>query len=98
MKVRVHHVTVLSSLSLIVSVTSLSAPPLSQVPDGFIAHFYTVCEQISPVLAWGFLGPKSSLHDFCCFFKVGLSLDDHININATFARCSLVLNQFDLSR
>ncbi|XP_030259309.1 mitoguardin 1 [Sparus aurata] len=40
-----------------------------KVADGFIAHFYTVCEQISPVLAWGFLGPKSSLHDFCCFFK-----------------------------
>ncbi|CAJ1072827.1 mitoguardin 1 [Xyrichtys novacula] len=40
-----------------------------KVPDGFIAHFYAVCEQISPVLAWGFLGPKSSLHDFCCFFK-----------------------------
>lgn len=43
----------------------------SQVSDGFIAHFYAVCEQISPVLAWGFLGPKSSLHDFCCSFKVG---------------------------
>lgn len=40
-----------------------------KVPDGFIAHFYAVCEQISPVLAWGFLGPKSSLHDLCCFFK-----------------------------
>lgn len=40
-----------------------------KVPDGFIAHFYAVCEQISPVLAWGFLGPKSSLHDFCSFFK-----------------------------
>ncbi|XP_046884092.1 mitoguardin 1 [Hypomesus transpacificus] len=40
-----------------------------KVPDGFIAHVYAVCEQISPVLAWGFLGPKSSLHDFCCFFK-----------------------------
>uniref|UniRef100_A0A4W4FMZ8 Mitoguardin 1 n=1 Tax=Electrophorus electricus TaxID=8005 RepID=A0A4W4FMZ8_ELEEL len=40
-----------------------------KVQDGFIAHFYTVCEHISPVLAWGFLGPKSSLHDFCCFFK-----------------------------
>lgn len=40
-----------------------------KVPDGFISHFYTVCEQISPVLAWGFLGPKSTLHDFCCFFK-----------------------------
>ncbi|KAM9792011.1 mitoguardin 1 [Syngnathus typhle] len=40
-----------------------------KVADGFIARFYTVCEQISPVLAWGFLGPKSPLHDFCCFFK-----------------------------
>uniref|UniRef100_A0A665XCI2 Mitoguardin 1 n=2 Tax=Echeneis naucrates TaxID=173247 RepID=A0A665XCI2_ECHNA len=40
-----------------------------KLSDGFIAHFYTVCEQISPVLAWGFLGPQSSLHDFCCFFK-----------------------------
>ncbi|RXN00576.1 Protein FAM73A [Acipenser ruthenus] len=39
------------------------------VPDGFIAHFYAVCEHVSPVLAWGFLGPKSSLHDFCSFFK-----------------------------
>lgn len=47
--------------------------PVTQVPDGFIAHFYAVCEQISPVLAWGFLGPKSSLHDFCCFFKVRLN-------------------------
>uniref|UniRef100_A0A672L751 Mitoguardin 1 n=1 Tax=Sinocyclocheilus grahami TaxID=75366 RepID=A0A672L751_SINGR len=40
-----------------------------KVQDGFIAHFYAVCEHISPVLAWGFLGPKSSLHDLCCFFK-----------------------------
>ncbi|KAM9720085.1 mitoguardin 1 [Menidia menidia] len=40
-----------------------------KVPDGFIAHFYAVCEQISPVLAWGFLGPKSSLQDLCRFFK-----------------------------
>ncbi|XP_075038049.1 mitoguardin 1 isoform X2 [Mixophyes fleayi] len=40
-----------------------------QLPDGFFGHFYTVCEQISPVLAWGFLGPKNSLHDLCCFYK-----------------------------
>uniref|UniRef100_A0A1A8I1C6 Family with sequence similarity 73, member A n=1 Tax=Nothobranchius kuhntae TaxID=321403 RepID=A0A1A8I1C6_NOTKU len=40
-----------------------------KVPDGFVARFYSVCEQISPVLAWGFLGPKSSLQEFCCFFK-----------------------------
>ncbi|XP_048844613.1 mitoguardin 1 [Brienomyrus brachyistius] len=40
-----------------------------KVPDGFVAHFYAICEHISPVLAWGFLGPKSPLHDLCCFFK-----------------------------
>lgn len=53
---------------------------VSQVADGFIAHFYAVCEQISPVLAWGFLGPKSSLHDFCCFFKVSLSIGKYCDI------------------
>lgn len=41
-----------------------------QVPDGFFAHFYAICEHISPVLAWGFLGPRNSLYDLCCFFKV----------------------------
>ncbi|XP_078264212.1 mitoguardin 1 [Rhinoraja longicauda] len=40
-----------------------------KVPNGFIAHFYSVCEHISPVLAWGFLGPRNSLYDLCCFFK-----------------------------
>lgn len=40
-----------------------------KVPNGFIGHFYCVCEHISPVLAWGFLGPRSSLYDLCCFFK-----------------------------
>ncbi|XP_067845959.1 mitoguardin 1 [Heptranchias perlo] len=40
-----------------------------KLSDGFIAHFYTVCEHISPVLAWGFLGPRNSLYDLCCFFK-----------------------------
>ncbi|MEQ2188873.1 hypothetical protein GOODEAATRI_019437 [Goodea atripinnis] len=41
----------------------------ASVANGFISHFYAVCEQISPVLAWGFLGPKTSLHDLCFFFK-----------------------------
>ncbi|XP_021111154.1 mitoguardin 1 isoform X2 [Heterocephalus glaber] len=40
-----------------------------QIPDGFFAHFYAICEHISPVLAWGFLGPRNSLYDLCCFFK-----------------------------
>ncbi|GAB1288246.1 Mitoguardin 1 [Apodemus speciosus] len=39
------------------------------ISDGFFAHFYAVCEHISPVLAWGFLGPRNSLYDLCCFFK-----------------------------
>lgn len=41
-----------------------------QISDGFFAHFYAICEHISPVLAWGFLGPRNSLYDLCCFFKV----------------------------
>ncbi|XP_060159986.1 mitoguardin 1 isoform X6 [Globicephala melas] len=40
-----------------------------KIPDGFFAHFYAICEHISPVLAWGFLGPRNSLYDLCCFFK-----------------------------
>ncbi|XP_074121711.1 mitoguardin 1 isoform X5 [Sminthopsis crassicaudata] len=40
-----------------------------KIPDGFFAHFYAICEQVSPVLAWGFLGPRNSLYDLCYFFK-----------------------------
>ncbi|KAG9482995.1 hypothetical protein GDO78_009106 [Eleutherodactylus coqui] len=38
-------------------------------PDGFFAHFYAVCEEICPVLAWGFLAPKNALHEVCCSYK-----------------------------
>ncbi|RUS87060.1 hypothetical protein EGW08_005136 [Elysia chlorotica] len=37
--------------------------------DGFIAHFYSITEHTSPLLAWGFLGPESELKDMCNFFK-----------------------------
>nr|XP_060629762.1 mitoguardin 1 [Anolis sagrei ordinatus] len=40
-----------------------------KVSDGFFAHFYSICEHISPVLAWGFLGPRNSLYELCSFFK-----------------------------
>nr|XP_003223125.1 PREDICTED: mitoguardin-1 [Anolis carolinensis] len=40
-----------------------------KVSDGFFAHFYAICEHISPVLAWGFLGPQNSLYELCSFFK-----------------------------
>ncbi|XP_071985131.1 mitoguardin 1 isoform X2 [Engystomops pustulosus] len=38
-------------------------------PDGFFAHFYAVCEEICPVLAWGFLAPRNALHEICCCYK-----------------------------
>lgn len=40
------------------------------MPDGFISHFYSVSEHVSPVLAFGFLGPKPQLAEVCAFFKV----------------------------
>lgn len=36
---------------------------------GFMAHFYSISEQITPVLVWGFLGPESSLRSTCYYFK-----------------------------
>ncbi|XP_070811804.1 mitoguardin 2 [Pituophis catenifer annectens] len=42
---------------------------LLMVPDGFISHFYSVSEHVSPVLAFGFLGPKQQLFEVCSFFK-----------------------------
>jgi len=38
-------------------------------PDGFMSHFYALMEHLSPVLAWGFLGPESNLKRTCFFFK-----------------------------
>ena len=35
-----------------------------------MAHFYAMCEHISPVLAWGFLGPHGDLKRACISFKV----------------------------
>ncbi|XP_053551954.1 mitoguardin 2 [Bombina bombina] len=42
---------------------------LLMVPDGFISHFYSVSEHVSPILAFGFLGPKENLTEICTFFK-----------------------------
>lgn len=38
-------------------------------PTGFMSHFYTLSEQLSPLLAWGFLGPDELLKDTCVYFK-----------------------------
>ncbi|XP_044124513.1 LOW QUALITY PROTEIN: mitoguardin 2 [Bufo gargarizans] len=42
---------------------------LLMVPDGFISHFYSVSEHVSPILAYGFLGPKENLTEICNIFK-----------------------------
>ncbi|KAL4617415.1 mitoguardin-2 isoform X1 [Arapaima gigas] len=42
---------------------------LLMVSDGFISHFYSVSEHVSPVLAFGFLGPKQHLSEVCTIFK-----------------------------
>ncbi|XP_043254091.1 mitoguardin [Colletes gigas] len=36
---------------------------------GFLSHFYSISEQISPVLVWGFLGPEGSLRSTCHYFR-----------------------------
>jgi hypothetical protein len=36
---------------------------------GFMAHFYSISEQVTPVLIWGFLGPESSLRSNCFYFR-----------------------------
>lgn len=37
--------------------------------NGFMAQFYTVTEQLSPLMAWGFFGPDEHLRDICHYFK-----------------------------
>ncbi|KAF6214814.1 hypothetical protein GE061_009557 [Apolygus lucorum] len=38
-------------------------------PNGFMAHFYDISEQMSPLMAWGFLGPDDRLREICQYFK-----------------------------
>lgn len=37
--------------------------------NGFMAHFYAISEQISPMMAWGFFGPNENLSEVCHYFK-----------------------------
>jgi len=54
-------------------------------PYGFMAHFYAISEHMSPLMAWGFLGPDERLREVCHFFRdqvMGL-LDDMFS----FSKC-----------
>lgn len=48
-------------------------------PKGFMAHFYSISEKISPLMAWGFLGPDENLKETCLYFKVTCFV--HVRIN-----------------
>jgi hypothetical protein len=37
--------------------------------DGFMAYFYLISEQISPLMAWGFFGNDENLKEVCHYFK-----------------------------
>lgn len=37
--------------------------------QGFLAHFYSISEHVSPVLVWGFLGPEGNLRSTCTYFR-----------------------------
>ncbi|KAJ1519846.1 hypothetical protein ONE63_004090 [Megalurothrips usitatus] len=38
-------------------------------PYGFMAHFYSISEHMSPLMAWGFLGPDEKLREVCYYFR-----------------------------
>ncbi|XP_059475852.1 mitoguardin [Neocloeon triangulifer] len=40
-----------------------------QNPHGFMSHFYTISEHISPLMAWGFLGTNDELKETCKYFR-----------------------------
>lgn len=42
---------------------------LLKYSNGFMAHFYIISEQISPLMAWGFFGPDENLRDVCYYFR-----------------------------
>jgi hypothetical protein len=37
--------------------------------DGFMAYFYHISEQISPLMCWGFFGNNEELKEVCHYFK-----------------------------
>uniref|UniRef100_A0A3P8TZ37 Mitoguardin 2 n=1 Tax=Amphiprion percula TaxID=161767 RepID=A0A3P8TZ37_AMPPE len=65
---------------------------LLMVPDGFISHFYAISEHVSPVLAFGFLGPRQHLSEVCMIFKQQIvqylkDMFDHDKVRFTSSQC-----------
>lgn len=65
---------------------------LLMIPDGFISHFYSISEHVSPVLAFGFLGPRQHLTEVCTIFKQQIvqylkDMFDHDKVRFTTVQC-----------
>uniref|UniRef100_A0A3Q1CJL4 Mitoguardin 2 n=1 Tax=Amphiprion ocellaris TaxID=80972 RepID=A0A3Q1CJL4_AMPOC len=65
---------------------------LLMVADGFISHFYAISEHVSPVLAFGFLGPRQHLSEVCTIFKQQIvqylkDMFDHDKVRFTSSQC-----------
>lgn len=54
-------------------------------PKGFLAHFYSISEQVTPILVWGFLGPDKDLKEMCCLFKDNVI--EHLQDIFNFQKC-----------
>lgn len=65
----------------------------TQVPDGFISHFYAISEHVSPVLAFGFLGPRQHLTEVCTIFKVRRHAIPAV-LNRLWVWCVLIITKF----
>lgn len=55
------------------------------VPDGFFAHFYSILDYLSPIMAWGFLGSDDNLK--FKLFSIKESVTAVIHDYFSFDRC-----------
>uniref|UniRef100_A0A7M5WY72 Mitoguardin n=2 Tax=Clytia hemisphaerica TaxID=252671 RepID=A0A7M5WY72_9CNID len=58
-----------TALSTAIWTVIQSKKRMLQNPDGFYSRFYDVSMHLTPLLAWGFLGPVKELNDVCFSFK-----------------------------
>lgn len=63
--------------------------------DGFVAHFYAIIGDVSPALAWGFLGPDEEMRDTCQDFMDKLLLAVRNMFSFTYVRYTTVAELAD---
>lgn len=58
-----------TALSTAIWTVIKSKKRMLQNPDGFYSRFYDLSMHLTPLLAWGFLGPVKELNEICFSFK-----------------------------